>query len=104
MQNFKETCPLSQQQLIDAYFMEVRAKMLDVAAFLDRMERSAERNAEHDFRIGAMRQALQRLSADTSWRVYDIQILFSDPTTELLDQLDHKNAFGAFDHKRGEKK
>ena len=30
------TCPLTQQQLIDEYFMEVRAKILDVAAFLER--------------------------------------------------------------------
>jgi len=96
------TCPLTQQQLIDAYFMEVRAKMLDVAAFLDRMDRSVDRNAEDDFRMLAMRQALQALCAGIAGRVYDIQMIFSDPTTEPLVQLDHKSAFGAFDHRRGE--
>ena len=96
------TCPLTQQQLIDAYFMEVRAKMLDVAAFLDRMDRSVDRNAEDDFRMLAMWQALQALYARTPGRVYDIQMIFSDPTNEPLVQLDRKSASGAFDHRRGE--
>lgn len=96
------TCPLTQQQLIDVYFMEVRAKILDVAAFLDRMDRSVERNAEDDFRMVAMRQALQALCADTPGRVYDIQMIFSDPTIEPLVQLDRKSAFGAFDYRRRE--
>ena len=96
------TCPLTQQQLIDEYFMEVRAKILDVAAFLDRMDRSVERNAEDDFRIVAMQQALQALAVGTFGRAYDIQMIFSDPTTEPLMQLDRKSALGAFDSRRGE--
>ena len=96
------TCPLTQQQLIDEYFIEVRAKLLDVAAFLDRMDRSVDRNAEDDFRVLAMRQALQALCAGTPGRTYDIQMIFSDPTTEPLTQLDRKSAFGAFDHRRRE--
>ena len=96
------TCPLTQQQLIDEYFMEVRAKLLDVAAFLDRMDRSVDRNAEDDFRMLAMWQALQALCARTPGRVYDIQMIFSDPTNEPLAQLDRKSASGAFDHRRGE--
>jgi hypothetical protein len=96
------TCPLTQQQLIDEYFIEVRAKLLDVAAFLDRMDRSVDRNAEDDFRMLAMRQALQALCAGTPGRTYDIQMIFSDPTTEPLMQLDRKSAFGAFDHRRRE--
>jgi hypothetical protein len=96
------TCPLTQQQLIDAYFMEVRAKLLDVAAFLDRMDLLVDRNAEDDFKMLAMRRALQALCSRTPGRVYDIQMIFSDPTTEPLVQLDRKSALGAFDHRRGE--
>jgi hypothetical protein len=96
------TCLLTQQQLIDEYFMDVRAKLLDVAAFLDRMDRSVDLNAEDDFRMLAMRQALQALCARSPGRVYDIQMIFSDPTTEPLEQLDRKSAFGAFDSRRGE--
>ena len=96
------SCPLTQQQLIDLYFIEIRAKVLDVAAFLDRMQRSVERNAEDDFRMMALYEALQRLSNNSSGRVYDIQMLLSDPTIEPLLQLDRKSAFGAFDVHRGE--
>jgi hypothetical protein len=92
----QNSCPLTQQQLIETHFMEMRAKVLDLAAFLDRMDRSCKADAENDFRILALRKALQRLSASTTWRAYDIQMILSDPTTELLDHLDRKNAFGAF--------
>lgn len=99
------TCRLTQQQLIDEYFMETRAKILDVAAFLDRMDRSIDHNGVDDFRMVAMRQALQALSSYSfARRVYDIQMIFSDPTTEPLMQLDRKSAFGAFDPNREEGK
>ena len=107
------TCPLTQQQLIAEYFLEIRAKILDVAAFLDRMDRSLDHNAEDDFRVVTMREALQRLCAEQTQevettpvptnamgRVYDIQMIFSDPTTEPLMQLDRKSAFGAFDRNK----
>ena len=97
------TGPLTQQQLIDEYFMEIRARILDVAAFLDRMDRSVDHNAEDDFRMVAMRQALQALCADIPGRVYDIQMILSDPTTEPLLQLDRKSALGAFDYRRSER-
>jgi hypothetical protein len=102
MKQQEGTCPLTQQQLIAEYFLEIRAKILDVAAFLDRMDRSVDRNAEDDFRMVAMRQALQALCAEQAQphaptgRVYDIQMIFSDPTTEPLMQLDRKSALGAF--------
>ena len=84
--------------------MEIRAKILDVGAFLDRMDRSIDRNAEDDFRMVAMREALKTLGAGSSNRVYDIQMIFSDPTTEPLMQLDRKSAFGAFNPHKDEVK
>ncbi len=36
------SCPLTQRQLIDEYFIEHRAKLLDLAAFLDRLDRASE--------------------------------------------------------------
>ena len=104
MDRHSNTCALTQQQLIDKYFMEMRAKVLDVAAFLDRMDRSIDHNAEGDFRMVAMRQALEVLcgGASAAGRAYDVQMLFSDPTTEPLERLDRKSAFGAFDAQRDE--
>jgi hypothetical protein len=97
------SCPLSQLQLIDQYFLEVRARILDLAAFLDRMDRSVELNAEDDFRMVALRLALLRLGDHHSNRAYDIQMIMSDPTEEPVAQLDRKSAFGAFDGKGGER-
>ncbi|HYU19595.1 MAG TPA: hypothetical protein VEQ11_12965 [Chloroflexota bacterium] len=90
------TCPLTQRELVEEYFIENRTKLLDIAAFLDRLDRSSEMNAEDDFRLAAFRQALRVLSADAPARVESIQMIFSDPTTELLPELDRKSAFGAY--------
>lgn len=103
MTDHNRTCPLSQQQLLTEYFMEIRAHLLDVAAFLDRMDRSIDCNATADFRVLAMQQALQHLASSEPGRVLAIQMAFSDPTLEPLEQLDRKSAFGAFNANREER-
>lgn len=87
------TCPLSRQEIVDAYFIEHRTKILDIAAFLDRLDRASV-GAEDDFRLRAFRKALAVLTRDGS-RMLDVQMIFSDPRTELLDALDQKSADGA---------
>jgi hypothetical protein len=88
-------CPLTQRQLIDEYFMEHRTKVLDVAAFLDRMDRAAARDAEDDFRFVAFRETLRELCSDVPNRVERVQMILSDRTTEPLAELDRKAAYGA---------
>jgi hypothetical protein len=90
------TCPLTQRQLIEEYFIEHRTKILDLAAYLDRLDRARQRDAEDDFRLGAVRQALEVLSGSDGQRMQRIQMILSDPRTDLLDHLDRKSAFGAF--------
>jgi hypothetical protein len=91
-------CPLSQRQLIEEYFIEHRTKILDIAAFLDRFDRAGVRDAEDDFRIVAFRKAVSALvSEDGPHRMGDVQMLLSDPRTDLLDRLDRKSAFGAYE-------
>lgn len=87
--------PLSQQQLIDEFFMEQRTKILDLAAFLDRLDRATEQNGNGDFRIVALRKAVHELTSDEPGRVERVQMTFSDQNTELLDELDRKAAYGA---------
>lgn len=89
------TCLVPQQRLIDTYFLEHRTQLLDIAAFLDRLDRSVERDAEDDFRMVAFRRALEALRSEGPGRVEDVQMIFSDPTTGLLDELDQKGASGA---------
>jgi ABC-type uncharacterized transport system YnjBCD ATPase subunit len=91
------TGPLTQRELIDEYFMEERVKVIDLAAFLDRLDRARELDAEDDFRLRSIRDALAVLAGDQRGRVQRVQMIFSDPRSELLDELDQKSAKGAYD-------
>ncbi len=100
------SCPLTQRQVIEEYFIEHRTKILDIAAFLDRFDRASARDAEDDFRMVAFRTALGALTGGQpgATRLQAIQMILSDPRTELLEQLDRKGAFGAYgsDDERGQ--
>ena len=96
------TCPLTQRQVIEEYFIENRTKILDIAAFLDRLDRASDRDAEGDFRLIAFRQALEALRDGAPSRLQAVQMIFSDPSVELLPRLDRKSAFGAYAGRPGE--
>lgn len=96
MSNWENTCPMSQQELVDEFFMEYRAQLLAVAAFLDRMDRSVSKNADEDFRVVAFREALAVLTSDEPERTERIQMILSDRDTTLMDERDQQSAFGAF--------
>jgi hypothetical protein len=95
--------PKTGRELVDEYFIENRTRLLEIAAFLDRLDRTDASLVERDFRVRAFREALHLLDADRSagsepqTRVERIQHLLSDPTTEPLEKLDMKSARGAFD-------
>jgi len=91
------TSPLTQRELIDEYFMEERVKVIDLAAFLDRLDRAREADADNDFRLRSIRHALAVLAGDHGGRVQRVQMIFSDPRSELLEELDQKSAKGAYD-------
>lgn len=91
------TCPLTQRQLIDEYFMEHRTKVLDLAAFLDRLDRASQLDGGDDFRLRAARAALRVLGEEAPGRVERVQMVLSDPRTDLLPELDRKGAHGAYD-------
>ncbi len=100
MATYSNTCPLSQKQLIEKYFMEHRTKILDIAAFLDRLDRSVDANAEDDFRYTSFRQALEVLIRAEPGRVEDIQMILSDRSIELLEERDQQSAYGAYNPKQ----
>jgi hypothetical protein len=93
-------CPLTGTQIVDEYFIENRTRLLEIAAFLDRLDRVDRGCAEKDFRMQVFRDAVDALGTPGD-RLNRIQMLLSDPTTEPLDRLDRKSALGAFD--RGSK-
>ncbi|HUF61321.1 MAG TPA: hypothetical protein VMN36_04545 [Verrucomicrobiales bacterium] len=83
-------------QLVDLGFLDARAKVIDLAAFLDRAGRHGE---EADYRIGALHKALAELSApgpphDRARRVLEA---FSDPTADPIPAAHTKGAAGAWD-------
>ena len=81
-------------EVIDAYFMENRAKLLDIAAFLDRVERAG---GGQDFRMAAFEDALEILKGKGSDRAKKLLMLFSDPTKEpIKSAAGMKGAHGAW--------
>ena len=88
--------PLTGTEIVDEYFIENRTRLLEIAAFLDRVDRVDPAVASRDFRMKVLTEAVQAL-AGTSERLLRIQMLLSDPTVEPLDRLDRKSALGAFD-------
>lgn len=89
------TCLLTQTELLDLSFMEHRAQLLAVAAFLDRLDRAKGASADEDFRLRAFREALEVLTSPEPGRVKRAQMLLSDQNPELLDLRDSQSAFGA---------
>ena len=89
-------CPMNRAQAIDEYFIENRTKLLDVAAFLDRLDRTENESGEDDFRMAAFREALTVLCSRAPGRVQEIQMILSDPTTEPMETLVQKSACGAY--------
>lgn len=88
--------PLTATQLVDEYFIENRNRLIEVAAFLDRLDR-ADPAVHADFRVRALAEAITVLAGRSTTRVQDIQRLMSDPRTEPLPALDRKGAVGAYD-------
>ena len=88
--------PLSATELLDEYFIENRTRLLEVAAFLDRLDRTDPSAAGADFRMKAFAEAVDALSGSGD-RLTRIQLLLSDPTTGPLERLDRKSARGAYD-------
>ena len=96
MADIKPTCPMTRAEIIDAYFMEHRARLIDVAAWLDRLDRASDGNATADLRESAFHQALQLLSDGQSHRAKRVLALLSDHTQELSQSADGmKGASGA---------
>jgi hypothetical protein len=88
--------PLTAKELVDEYFIENRTKVLEIAAFLDRLDRADPSYAGRDFRMRAFAEALAGLSHKAG-RLDHIQHVLSDPRDVPLDALDRKSALGAYD-------
>ena len=90
--------PKSAKEMLDLYFVENRAKLLDIASFLDRIDRyqgSAE--ATGDFRYASFMQALKVVIASNEDRTKAAQMIFSDKSTEPIESAVGLTAVGAWE-------
>jgi hypothetical protein len=63
---------------LDAYFLEARARLLDLAAVLDRIGRGAgAAGVGQDPRLARIRQALEVLADESGGRAERVQKIFS---------------------------
>jgi hypothetical protein len=84
---------MTRQQVLDLYFMDARCKLIEIAAFLDRVDRA---EGDADFRLDAFRSALRHLGAGELARSEAVLRSLSDPTDEPIAKAPGKGAGGAW--------
>ncbi len=84
---------MTRQQVLDLYFMDARCKLIELAAFLDRVDRGA---GEADFRLDAFRKAMKHLADGEPKRAEAVLLALSDPTPEPIAKAPGKGAVGAW--------
>ncbi len=78
--------------LVDLQFVETRHKLLELAAFLDRMDRHG---CSGDYRVLALRDVLPILLQDRPDRTKAVLEALSDPSVDPIPQASFQGAFGA---------
>jgi hypothetical protein len=80
---------MTRQQVLDLYFMDARCKLIELAAFLDRVDRGT---GDADFRLAAFRDAMGRLSDGEPKRAEGVLLALRDP----IAKAPGKGAVGAW--------
>ena len=88
--------PLDRRQVVDRWFLEHRAKLIDIAAWLDRLDRARPTGDGVDFREAAFLNAISVLTDGQPERAKRILLLLSDHSSELAQSAEGmKGASGA---------
>lgn len=82
----------SKKDILDLHFMDARYKLIDLAAFLDRVERHP---GEADFRLAGLKKALPILLSDQPGRAKAVLEALSDHSTEPAEKATIQFAYGA---------
>ena len=82
----------SKKELLDLQFIDVRHKLIDIAAFLDRIDRHP---GEIDYRFAALKNALPILLSERTDRARAVLESFSDHSAEIPPSAPFQGAFGA---------
>lgn len=83
---------------LDLGFLDARHKLIEIAAFLDRIERAGDQHGDaKDYRLAAFKQALNLAADGEGDKARRVQMVFSDPTAEpLASAAGMKGATGAW--------
>lgn len=84
---------MNRNQLLDLYFLDARARVIDLAAFFDRIDRA---EGEADFRLASLKQALALVERGESERARQVLMSLSDPSAEPVAEASTKGAIGAY--------
>jgi hypothetical protein len=84
---------MTRQQILDLYFLDARHQLVELAAFLDRVERA---DGKDDFRLKAFRAALGEITGGKKQKAKKVLLAFSDPTTKPIAKAAGKGAVGAW--------
>lgn len=82
----------SKKELLDLQFIDARHKLIDLAAFLDRIDRHS---GEDDFRFEALKKAIPVLLSDRPDRARAVLESFSDHSEQLPQTAPFQGATGA---------
>jgi hypothetical protein len=84
----------SKTDILDQYFMDTRYKLLDIAAYLDRLDRH---EGELDFRHAGFEKALAAMQSPPEGKTRAQAVLeaLSDHSSEPIEAATIQGAFGA---------
>ncbi len=82
----------SKKELLDLQFIDARHMLINLAAFMDRIDRH---EGVEDYRYAALKQALPILLTDRTDRARAVLESFSDHSEEIAASAPFQGAFGA---------
>jgi len=75
--------PQTARQILDRHYLEIRSKILDLAASLDRLDRTEDaKSLQDDPRLAKLRSGIELLLTPGNDRAERVQMLFSDAYVE----------------------
>ena len=80
------------KNILDLYFLDARARLIDIAAYMDRVDRA---EGVTDFRHDSFCEALKALDSGRPNRAENVLLAFSDPSNEPIPVATTKAACGA---------
>lgn len=83
---------LNKKELLNLQFIDARARVIDLAAFLDRLDRH---EGDADIRLAYFEKALAVLQESRPDRAKAVLEVFSDMTTEISETAPFQGATGA---------